>query len=103
MSHTHSGVEIADILSHFFRKNFVKATVLLKKLLNSWFDEKKFSSSEREFLVFLHCVTVNFRNFQTTVKKMKENWFHEKRSFVCRQVCDKAKIASYIESDRNIV
>ena len=26
-------------LSHFFRKNFVKAMVLLKKLLNSWFDE----------------------------------------------------------------
>ena len=26
-------------LSHFFRKNFVKAMVLLKKLLNSWFDD----------------------------------------------------------------
>ena len=27
-------------LSHFFGKNFVKVTVLLKKLLYSWFDEK---------------------------------------------------------------
>ena len=26
-------------LSHFFRKNFVKSMVLLKKSLNSWFDE----------------------------------------------------------------
>ena len=26
-------------LSHFFRKNFVKTMVLLKKWLNSWFDE----------------------------------------------------------------
>ena len=32
-------VEITEILSHFFRKNFVKALVLLKKLLNRWFDE----------------------------------------------------------------
>ena len=49
-------VEIAEILdnSHFFRKNFVKAMVLLKKLLNSWFDE--FFFSEREFRVFPHCV-----------------------------------------------
>ena len=28
-----------DSLSNFLKKNFVKATVLLKKLLNSWFDE----------------------------------------------------------------
>ena len=27
-----------DLLSHFFDKNFVKATVFLKKLLKSWFD-----------------------------------------------------------------
>ena len=31
-----------NILSNFLGKNFVKATVLLKKLLNSWFDEKNF-------------------------------------------------------------
>ena len=36
-----------------FCKSFVKAMILLKKLLNSWFDEKKFS--ERGFLVFPHC------------------------------------------------
>ena len=34
--------------SHFFRKNFVKAMVLLKEWLSSWFDEILFS--EREFL-----------------------------------------------------
>ena len=39
-----------NCLSHFFRKNFVKAMVLRKKLLNNWFDEIFFS--EREFLVF---------------------------------------------------
>ena len=38
-------------LSHFYRKNFVKAMVLL----NSWFDEIYFS--EREFLVFPHCAS----------------------------------------------
>ena len=44
-------------LSHFFRKNFVKAMDLLMKLLNSWFDEIFFS--DREFLVFPHCVIVS--------------------------------------------
>ena len=29
-----------NLLSRSFGKNFVKVTVLLKKLLNSWFDEK---------------------------------------------------------------
>ena len=28
-----------SVLSHFFGKNFVKATFLLEKLLNRWFDE----------------------------------------------------------------
>ena len=32
-------VEITEIYSHTFFQNFVKATFLLKKLLNSWFDE----------------------------------------------------------------
>ena len=50
-----SSVEIAEILSHFLRKNFVKTMVLLKKLLKSWFDEKKIQY-EREFLVFPHSV-----------------------------------------------
>ena len=30
-----------NLLSHFFGKNSVKATLLLKKVLNWWFDEKK--------------------------------------------------------------
>ena len=33
-NHAHCG-NCRNSLSHFFRKNFVKATVLLKKLLNS--------------------------------------------------------------------
>ena len=40
-------------LSRIFGKNFVKVTVLLNKLLKSWFDEIFFG--EREFLVFPHC------------------------------------------------
>ena len=32
-------MKIAEIFPHIFRKKFVKAMVLLKKLLNSWFDE----------------------------------------------------------------
>ena len=50
-------VEIAEILSLFFRKNFVKAIVLPKKLLNSRFNKIFFS--DREFLVFTHCVVGN--------------------------------------------
>ena len=47
-------VEIAEILSlSLFRKNLVKAMVLLKELLNSWFDEICYS--EREFIAFPHC------------------------------------------------
>ena len=50
----HSG-EKREILSHtFFNKNFVKVPVLLKKLLRVGFT--KYFFSEREFLVFPHCV-----------------------------------------------
>ena len=42
-----------NFLSHFFRKNFVKAMVLLKKLLNSWFDEIFFRESK--FIILPHC------------------------------------------------
>ena len=42
-----------NLLSHFFDKNFVKLTILLKKLLKSWFHEIFFNKSE--FLVFSHC------------------------------------------------
>ena len=47
-------------LSHFFRKNFVKAMDLLKKLLKSWFDEL--------FLWFCWKI-INFPNFHFTVWK----------------------------------
>ena len=50
-------------LSRIFGKNFVKVTVLLKKLLKSWFHEIFFG--EREFLKFPHCVEVKLRNFNT--------------------------------------
>ena len=43
-----------NILSHYFDKNFVKATFLLKQLLKSWFHKTFF----REFLVFPHCDTL---------------------------------------------
>ena len=77
-------------LSHFFRKNFVKAMILFKKLLNSWFDEKNFS--EREFLVFPHCdhtmwelrkftltLWVLFGKFResTIFKEILNKWFDE--------------------------
>ena len=42
-----------NLLPHIFGKNFVKVIVLLKKSLNSWFDEIFFS--ERKFFIFQHC------------------------------------------------
>ena len=42
-----------NFLSIIFGKNFVKLTVLLNKLLKSWFDELFFG--EKKFLVFPHC------------------------------------------------
>ena len=44
-----------DPLSCIFCKNIVKLTVLLNKLLKSWFDEKSYWWDEKEFLVFPHC------------------------------------------------
>ena len=41
------------LLSHFLSKNFVKVTVLLKKLLNNWFHE--IFLSESKFFIFPHC------------------------------------------------
>ena len=40
------------LISRFFGQTFVKETILLNKLLKSWFDEIFFD--EREFLVFPH-------------------------------------------------
>ena len=51
---SHRSLEITGILSCIFGKNFVKVTVLLNKLLKSWFDEIFFGESK--FFIFLHCV-----------------------------------------------
>ena len=40
-------------LSHFFDKNFVKVTFLLKNILKSWFDEIFLGDSK--FFIFPHC------------------------------------------------
>ena len=54
-------VEITGILWRIFGKNFVKLTVLLNKLLKSWFDEMLLG--DREFLVFPHCGVWKLRIF----------------------------------------
>ena len=66
-------VEIAEI-PHFFCKYFVKAMVLLKKLLNSWFDEN-FFQWERIYR-FPHCAVVwKLQKFTLTIvwQKFREN------------------------------
>ena len=55
----------------FFGKKFVKATVLLKKLLNSWFDEKIFSESI--FFILPHCDVVKITKI--TLDKFRESRF----------------------------
>ena len=55
ISNTHCG-NYGNLLSHFIGENFVKATVLLKKSLKSWFDEKNYGESK--FFLFPHCVCV---------------------------------------------
>ena len=73
-------------LSHFFRKIFVKAMVVLKKLLKCWFNEIFFS--EREFYVFPHCAVcveiteIYCHTFLTKIswkqlKKILKSWFDE--------------------------
>ena len=48
-------VEITEIYSHFFGKNFVKVTFVLKKLLSRWFDEIIFVESNFFILPHSHC------------------------------------------------
>ena len=57
---------------------------LLKKLLNSWFDESFFS--EREFLVFPHCVSHVFTQklresnvITKGIENLLKSWFHKKK------------------------
>ena len=65
--------------SRFFGKNFVKATVLLKKLLRSWFHGIFFSVSEKEFLVLQHhhyfYGKINIVFVKVTVY-LNKSWFH---------------------------
>ena len=50
-------------LSHFFGKNFVKVTFLLRKLLKSWFHE--FSYSVKENFSFFHTVEKQIMTLMT--------------------------------------
>ena len=66
---------------HLFGKNFVKSTLIRKKLLKNWFHE--IFVSVREFLVFLHCENENcFLNSKYFVKTpysviyWSKHWFH---------------------------
>ena len=59
-------VEITEI--HFFGKIFVKVTVLLKKLLNSWFDEIFFNVREKSKF---------FRQINVFIREVTKNWFYE--------------------------
>ena len=47
--------DYGNVLSHFFDKNFVKLTFLLKKILKSRFDE--FFLDDSKFFIFPHCET----------------------------------------------
>ena len=60
-------VEIVEILSHTFiaKISWKQRVYQIKKLLNSWFDEKKFS--EREFPVFPHCGSTVFGNCRNSL------------------------------------
>ena len=52
LTHSQCG-NCRNSLSHFFGKNFVKATFLLKKLVKRWFDEIFFGESK--FFILPHC------------------------------------------------
>ena len=73
-------VEIGEIYvrnSYFFCKNFVKATHLLKKSLNSWFDEIYFQWEFSRFST-LCMVLKTFPHYQITL-----HCFHEIFSRFC--------------------
>ena len=52
-THTAKCGNCGNLLGHFFEKNFVKVTFLLKKILQSWFDEIFLGDSK--FFIFPHC------------------------------------------------
>ena len=47
-----------NLVSHIFRKNLVKVTFLLKKLLNSWFDEMFVFRWEQISVISTVCTTL---------------------------------------------
>ena len=76
--------------AHFFRKNFVKATVLLNKSLKSWFDEIFFQWEQIIHFSTLCCAQCgkcgnslsrffgkNFVKVTVLLKKLLKSWFHE--------------------------
>ena len=78
-------VEITEILSHtFFSKNFVKATFLPKKLLNSWFDEIFFGESK--FLTFPHWKNAKF----TLTEKILRQIYSLVETLLSRKFCIKS-------------
>ena len=65
--------------SHIFGKNFVKITFLLKKLLESWFDE--FFLSDSKIFIFPHCDTQIFGYFLKSLQSFFTwKWFQQKKS-----------------------
>ena len=64
-----------NLLSRNFGKNFVKVTLLLKKLLKSWFDEIFFG--ETKFFVFPHFFGKNFVKATVFLNKPLKSWFDE--------------------------
>ena len=58
-----------DSLSHYFCKNFVETMVLLKKLLNSWFDEISFSERERERISRFSALCAHCGNSQNSLSR----------------------------------
>ena len=82
-STVHSVWKLRNLLSLFFGKNFVKVTLLLKKLLNSWFDDFFFSVRVNfckfyvHILYAVHCERNG--NLCTTVWKNKKFSLTEKK------------------------
>ena len=113
----HHSVEITGIHSHaFFDKNFVKVTVLLKKLLNKWFDEFFFQwesifvfstvwfhyNSSRYnglFGVILHArFQQKFRQINSSLRNHTTKWLREFFSYFGKQ---KLPSRSYINWPRD--
>ena len=71
-------------LSHFFDKNFVKVTFLLKKMLKSWFDEIFYAEAAEAIYHLTHQNNHFYRLkndqswFNVKSVRQKNNFFHEK-------------------------